>query len=73
MRARGFTLLEVMVAVAILGLGLTAILSAQTGVFASSAHARNLSVATGLARAAGNAGPRATTTFSPSQRSSSDS
>jgi len=48
--ARGFTLLEVMVAVAILGLGLTAILSAQAGAFASSAHARNISIATGLAR-----------------------
>lgn len=48
--ARGFTLLEVMVSVAILGLGLTAILSAQAGAFASSAHARNISVATGLAR-----------------------
>jgi general secretion pathway protein I len=47
---RGFTLLEVMVAVAILGLGLTAILSAQAGAFASSAHSRNLSVATGLSR-----------------------
>ncbi|WP_437676211.1 type IV pilus modification PilV family protein [Sorangium sp. So ce131] len=49
-RARGFTLLEVMVAVAILGLGLTAILSAQAGAFSAAAHARNLSVATGLAR-----------------------
>lgn len=48
--AQGFTLLEVMVAVAILGLGLTAILSAQAGTFAMSAHARNLSVATTLAR-----------------------
>lgn len=48
--ARGFTLLEVMVSVAILGLGLTAILSAQAGAFAASAHARNISVATGLAR-----------------------
>lgn len=47
---RGFTLLEIMVAVAILGLGLTAILSAQAGAFASAAHARNVSVATGLAR-----------------------
>jgi general secretion pathway protein I len=46
----GFTLLEVMVAVAILGLGLTAILSAQAGVFASASHARNISVATGLLR-----------------------
>src|SRR5262249_21601545 len=49
-RVRGFTLLEVMVAVAILGLSLTAILSAQAGSFAASAHARNISVATGLAR-----------------------
>jgi general secretion pathway protein I len=49
-RARGFTLLEVMVAVAILGLGLTAILAAQAGAFASSAHARNVSVAVGLLR-----------------------
>jgi general secretion pathway protein I len=51
MRARrGFTLLEVMVAVAILGLGLTAILSAQAGAFATSKQARSISVATGLAR-----------------------
>jgi general secretion pathway protein I len=48
--ARGFTLLEVMVAVAILGLGLTAILSAQAGSFASSKYARSVSIATGLAR-----------------------
>src|SRR5689334_17693881 len=48
--SRGFTLLEVMVAVAILGLGLTAILSAQAGAFATSKHARSISVATGLAR-----------------------
>lgn len=39
-----------MVAIAILGLGLTAILSAQAGAFAASSHARNLSVALGLAR-----------------------
>jgi general secretion pathway protein I len=50
MKKRGFTLLEVLVSVAILGLGLTAILSAQAGAFASSAHARNISVATGLLR-----------------------
>jgi general secretion pathway protein I len=50
MRARGFTLLEVMVAVAILGLGLTAILSAQAGSFAAAAHARHVSEATGLVR-----------------------
>lgn len=47
---RGFTLLEVMVAIAILGLGLTAILSAQAGTFSMSAQARNLSLATTLAR-----------------------
>ena len=49
-RNRGFTLLEVMVATAILGMGLTAILSAQAGAFATAAHARNVSVATTLAR-----------------------
>jgi general secretion pathway protein I len=48
--ARGFTLLEVMVAVAILGLGLTTIFAAQAGAFASAGHARNVSVATGLVR-----------------------
>jgi general secretion pathway protein I len=48
--SRGFTLLEVMVAIAILGLGLTAILSAQADSFKSSTHARNISVATGLMR-----------------------
>jgi general secretion pathway protein I len=46
----GFSLLEVMVAVAILGLGLTAILSAQAGSFSAATHARSLSVATGLSR-----------------------
>ncbi|MEP7121774.1 MAG: prepilin-type N-terminal cleavage/methylation domain-containing protein [Byssovorax sp.] len=49
-RRRGFTLLEVMVAVAILGLGLTAILSAQAGAFASANHGRNISVSVGLLR-----------------------
>jgi general secretion pathway protein I len=39
-----------MVSIAILGLGLTAILSAQAGAFASSSYARNLSVAVGLSR-----------------------
>lgn len=48
--ARGFTLLEVMVAVAILGLGLTAILSAQAGAFANAALARDISEANGLLR-----------------------
>ena len=47
---RAFTLLEVLVAVSILGLGLTAILSAQAGAFSSSAHSRNISVAVGLLR-----------------------
>lgn len=49
-QGRGFTLLEVMVSIAILGLGLTAILSAQAGAFANAALARRISVATGLAR-----------------------
>jgi general secretion pathway protein I len=48
--SRGFTLLEVMVAVAILGLGLTAILSAQFGSVKGVSHARGLSVAIGQAR-----------------------
>jgi general secretion pathway protein I len=50
LKLRGFTLLEVMVAVAILGLGLTAILSAQAGAFASANHGRNISVSVGLLR-----------------------
>jgi general secretion pathway protein I len=45
-----FTLLEVMVAVAILGLGLTTILTAQTGLFSSTKRAGQLSRAVGLAR-----------------------
>jgi general secretion pathway protein I len=49
-RARGFTLIEVLVAIAILGLGLTAILAAQAGTFASVDHARNISQANGLLR-----------------------
>lgn len=47
---RGFTLLEVMVAIAILGLGLTTILSSQVGLFANTTHAGQLSIATGLVR-----------------------
>ncbi|MBX3181011.1 MAG: type II secretion system protein [Polyangiaceae bacterium] len=47
---RGFTLLEVLVAVAILGLGLSVILSAQTGLFQNATRAENLSVAPGLIR-----------------------
>lgn len=47
---RGFTLLEVLVAIAILGLGMTVLLSSQAGLFSSSQRAQNLSIATGLAR-----------------------
>ncbi len=47
---RAFTLLEVMVAVAILGLGLITILTAQTGLFSSAKRAARLSLAVGLAR-----------------------
>lgn len=47
---RGFTLLEVLVAIAILGLGMTVILSAQTGVFWSYSRATKLSQAPGLLR-----------------------
>ena len=49
-RQSGFTLLEVLVAIAILGLGLTAILSAQTGLFASSAYAERISMSTSMVR-----------------------
>ncbi|MET0592644.1 MAG: type II secretion system protein [Polyangiaceae bacterium] len=49
-RARAFTLLEIMVAVAILGLSLTVILSAQAGLYAGGAYAQRTSVATGLLR-----------------------
>lgn len=47
---RAFTLLEVLVAVAILGLGLTVLLTAQTGLFSSAKRAAVLSEAVGLAR-----------------------
>ncbi|HXU81980.1 MAG TPA: prepilin-type N-terminal cleavage/methylation domain-containing protein, partial [Polyangia bacterium] len=47
---RGFSLLEVMVAIAILALTLTVILSAQGGLAASNRSAANLGVATNLAR-----------------------
>jgi general secretion pathway protein I len=50
LRARAFTLLEVMVAVAILGLSLTVILSAQAGLYAGGAYAQHTSIATGLLR-----------------------
>ena len=48
--ARGFSLLEVMVAVSILGLALTVILSAQGGLAASNKMAANMGLSTGLAR-----------------------
>jgi general secretion pathway protein I len=47
---RAFTLLEVMVAVAILGLGLVVLLTAQTGLFSSAKRAAVMSDAVGLAR-----------------------
>jgi general secretion pathway protein I len=47
---RGFTLLEVLVAVAILGFGLVAILSAQYGAVRGVSHARYVNQAVGLAR-----------------------
>lgn len=46
----GFTLLEVLVAVAILGLGLTMILSSQVGLFSSASRAQHLTIVTNLAR-----------------------
>ena len=47
---RGFSLLEVMVAIAILGLSLTVILSAQGGLSASNRSAANMGTATELGR-----------------------
>lgn len=49
-RPRGFTLLEVLVAIAILGLGLSIILSSQVGLFGSAKRAEHLTVATNLLR-----------------------
>jgi len=49
-RSRGFTLLEVLVAIAILGIGLTTILGTQVGLFSSASRAEHLTVAVGLAR-----------------------
>lgn len=48
--SRGFTLLEVMVAVAILGLGLTVILSSQAGLFSSASRGEHLTVASNMLR-----------------------
>ncbi|PIE06331.1 MAG: general secretion pathway protein GspI [Sorangium cellulosum] len=50
MRSRAFTLLEVMVSVAILGLALTVILSAQAGLYAAHSHAAKETIAIGMAR-----------------------
>jgi general secretion pathway protein I len=46
----GFTLLEVLMAIAILGLALTVLLGAQTGLFANAKRAERLSLATNVAR-----------------------
>ena len=46
----GFTLLEVLVAIAILGLGLTVILGSQVGLFTNASRGQHLTVATNLAR-----------------------
>lgn len=50
MKKAGFTLLEVMVAVAILGIALTAIFSSEAGAIRTSNRARRTNVATLLAR-----------------------
>lgn len=50
MTRRGFTLLEVMVAVTILGLGLTLILSSQAGMFASTRRIEAETIAVNLLR-----------------------
>ena len=47
---RAFTLLEVLVAIAILGLGLTVILSSQAGLFTSAARGEHLTAASNLLR-----------------------
>jgi general secretion pathway protein I len=47
---RGFTLLEVLVAIAILGLGLTVILGSQVGLFTNASRGQHLTIATNLAR-----------------------
>src|SRR6187549_2097781 len=47
---QGFTLLEVLVAIAILGLGLTVILGSQVGLFTNATRGQHLTFATNLAR-----------------------
>lgn len=49
-RRRAFTLLEVLVAIAILGLGLTVILGSQVGLFTNASRGQHLTIATNLAR-----------------------
>ncbi len=49
-RLRAFTLLEVLVAVSILGLGLTVILSSQAGLFSSATRGAHLTAASNLLR-----------------------
>lgn len=49
-RSAGFTLLEVLVALAILGLGLVVILSSQAGLFSSASRGEHLTVASNLLR-----------------------
>lgn len=49
-RGRAFTLLEVLVAVSILGLGLTVILSSQAGLFASTQRVEHLTQSSNLLR-----------------------
>ncbi len=48
--SHGFTLLEVLVAIAILGLGLVVILSSQAGLFAGASRGEHLTVASNLLR-----------------------
>ncbi len=50
MKARGFTLLEVMIALAILGMSLTVLLQAQASSLSKAGRSRDLTVATILAR-----------------------